>query len=88
VLVQSENFANHAADPVPGYCIASASCGDRETEAGVRKRVRADRGLEKCLGAPLPAPVDMFELRLVAEPLAGGEWECGDSLASGASLRE
>jgi len=75
VLAQSENFAHHPADPIAGDRIANGACGDRETKAGVSERVRANRGLEERLCTPLAAPVDMFELRLVAETLTGRECE-------------
>jgi hypothetical protein len=88
VLTQPENFAHHAADPIAGNRIADRACGNRETETGMHERVRANRSLEECLGAPLAAPVDMLEFRLVAETLASRECECGDSLASGARLKE
>jgi hypothetical protein len=88
MLTQSKNLADHAADPITGHGVADRARRDRETEAGVRERVRANGSLEECLGAPLAAPVDMFKLRLVAETLTGRECEGGDSLASGARLKE
>jgi hypothetical protein len=51
-------------------------------------RIRGGDRLEQCLPVSLPAFVDMIELRLVAEALAGAESERPDRISAAGAFRE
>lgn len=88
MLLQAERFAHQPADAVALDGVADAACGDRESEARVAERVRRGNSLEQCLTVTLPAFVDMLELRLVAEALAGAESERPDLISAAGAFRE
>lgn len=88
MLLQPESFAYQPANAIALDGIADAARGDREPEPRMAERIRRCDSLEQCLTVSLPALVDMIELRLVAEALAGAESERPDRISAARAFRE
>jgi len=80
ILAQAEALANEAPDAIARHGVADSFRCNRESEPRVAELVRSHDGLEECPPETLPALIDMIELRLVAEALAGTERERPDRI--------
>jgi hypothetical protein len=78
VLAEAENFAHQAPNAVARGRVTDAARGDRQPEPRPAERIGARDDLEVGLIVSLPALVDMLELRLITEALAGAERERPD----------
>jgi hypothetical protein len=78
MLAEAEDFSHHAPNPVAHSGAPDDARGDRQTETRKSQRIGTSDELKVGLIVPLPALVDMLELRLVAEALAGAERERPD----------
>jgi hypothetical protein len=78
MLGEPESFTDMAPDTVTRGGMTDEARRDRQAEARPAERVGTGNDLEVSLVESLPAPVDMLELRLVTEALAGAERERPD----------
>ena len=78
MLAEAEEFADQAANAVARDGMPDAARGDRQPKPRMAERVGTRDELEVRLIVSLPALVDMLELRLVTEALAGAERERPD----------
>lgn len=86
MLLQAEGFAHQATNTIALDGVADAAGRNREPEPRMTERIRSHDSLEQCLTVTLPAFVDMIELRLVAEALAGAESERPDRISATGAL--
>lgn len=83
----AEDLPDQAADAVALHGRGEHTRGDGKSQARESQRVGTGSGLKKCLGIAPPALIDMIELRLVTEPLAGSESERPDGISAAAAYR-
>lgn len=81
-LTQPEGFAHDAPDAIARDRVTDGARGDGEPEPWMAEAVARHHCLEQGLSVTLPALVDMIELRLVAEALAGTESERPDRISA------
>jgi hypothetical protein len=78
VLAEPKDFAHQAPDAVATRRLRDGTSRDGEPETRETQRVGTRDDLEIRLIVSLPALVDMLELRLITETLAGAELERPD----------
>jgi hypothetical protein len=88
MLREAKHFAHHSADAIARDRVADGARGDRQPEPWIAECIDTCSDLEERLSKTLPAFVDMFELRLGAEALAGAERERPDRNSAAARYGE
>lgn len=78
MLAETEDIAHQASKAVARDGVTDDARGDRKPKPRPPERICARADLEVSLVVSLPALVDMLELRLVTEALAGAECERPD----------
>ena len=74
MLVETKAFAHQASNAIARDRVTDDAGRDGQAEARNSQRVGTGHDLEVSLIVSLPALVDMLELRLITETLAGAEF--------------